>query len=39
MTQVQSPDTEGNVPLEVLYVPDELDESMVEDPKEWHGNC
>lgn len=39
MIQPQSSDTEGNVPLEVLYGPDELDESMVGDPHGWHGNC
>ena len=39
MIQLQSPDAEGNVPLEVLYVPDELDESMVGDPQGWHGKC
>lgn len=38
-TQPQSPDAEGNVPVEVLYVPDELDESMVGDPHGWHGSC
>lgn len=39
MIQPQSPDAEGNVPLEVLYVTGELDESMVGDPNGWQGNC